>query len=385
MSIANRFSNWLEIRAVKPDYSGWVLAGVAICFFGAAINTMAGWLYVISGLSFAILGLAIVLPKRALKGISILRKSIQPVSAGDDLTIELEIANQTSQPKILLQVQDILPFVLAKPVKAAIEAIAPQSTYSWVYDLPTTRRGVYQWQTIRLRTAAPLGLFWCRRDRNSPAKAIVYPQVFTLTNCPLIDEIGQEDKQVLESQLRFQSANSGITRSLRPYRLGDPMRLIHWRTSARYGNLRVRELEVITSGQEIVICLDSGNSWQSDNFEQAVTAAASLYFYAVLKQLNVKLWTAGTGLIKGDRLVLEALAAINASEEPIDSNLPPHPLIWLSEKNSQTLNVLPPGSRWVLWQNNATTSHNELENRQLPGLVIQPEQSLQLQLQKPLI
>ncbi len=169
---------------------------------------------------------------------------------------------------------------------------------------------------------------------------------------------------------------------MRPYRTGDPTRLIHWRTSARYGELRVRELEVITSGQEIVICLDSGGAWQSDNFEQAVTAAASLYFYAVLKQLNIKLWTASTGLIKGDHTVLEALAATNATEEDINSNLPPHPLIWLSE-NPQSLNILPPGSRWVLWQNSSEPSN--LENRQLPGLTIQADQSLQLQLQKPLI
>ena len=382
MSIANRFSNWLETRAVKPDYSGWVLAGVAICFFGAAINTMAGWLYVISGLSFAILSIAIVLPKRALNGISIRRQFIQPVSAGDDLTIELEIENQTSQPKTLLQVTDVLPFVLAKPVKTAIEIIAPKSPYRWLYELPTTRRGVYQWQTVQLRTAAPLGLFWCRRDRTSPAKAIVYPPVFTLTHCPLIDEIGLEDKLQADSQKRSQSSNTGITRSLRPYRLGDPIRLIHWRTSARYGELRVRELEVITSGQEIVICLDSGGSWQSDNFEQAVTAAASLYFYAAMQQLNVKLWTAITGLIRGDRTVLEALAATNATEDTINSNLPPHPLIWLSE-NPQTINILPPGSRWVLWQNSSQPIN--LENRQLPGLTIQVEQSLQLQLQKPLI
>lgn len=381
MSIANRFSNWLETRAVKPDYSGLVLAGVAICFFGAAINTMAGWLYVISGLSFAILGLAIVLPKRSLGGISVRRQSIQPVSAGDELTIELEISNQTSQPKTLLQVQDILPFVLGQPVKTAIEAIAPQIPYRWVYGLPTTRRGVYQWQTVILRTAAPLGLFWCRRDRNSPAKAIVYPTVFTLTHCPLIDEIGLEDKQIIDSQKRSQSANSGVTRSLRPYRTGDPIRLIHWRTSARYGELRVRELEVVTGGQEIVIGLDSGGSWQNDNFEQAVTAAASLYFYAVMQQLNVKLWTASTGLIRGDRLVLEALAATTATEETKNSNLPPSPLIWLSE-NPQTLNTLPPGSRWVLWQNTSQTPN--LENRS-PGLTIQAEQSLQLQLQKPLI
>ena len=32
------------------------------CFFGAAINTMAGWLYVISGVSFALLAVAAVLP-----------------------------------------------------------------------------------------------------------------------------------------------------------------------------------------------------------------------------------------------------------------------------------------------------------------------------------
>ncbi len=381
MSIANRCTNWLETRAVKPAYSGLVLMGVAICFFGAAINTMAGWLYVISGLSFAILGLSIVLPKRALNRISTRRHSIQPVSAGDNLTIELEITNQTSQPKTLLQVIDVLPFVLRQPIKTAIELIAPQSSYFWVYQIPTTRRGVYQWQSVQLRTAAPLGLFWYRRDRTSIAKAIVYPLVFTLTHCPLIDEIGLEDIQ-LSSQKRSLSANSGITRSLRPYRMGDPMRLIHWRTSARYGELRVRELEVITGGQEIVICLDSGGSWQSDNFEQAVTAAASLYFYAVLKQLNVKLWTASTGLIRGDRTVLEALAATNPTEEVIDSNLPPHPLIWLSE-NPQTLNILPPGSRWVLWQNSSQLSN--LENCQLPGLTIQAEQSLQLQLQKPLI
>lgn len=240
---------------------------------------------------------------------------------------------------------------------------------------------MYQWQTVILRTAAPLGLFWCRRDRNSPAKAIVYPTVFTLTHCPLIDEIGLEDKQIIDSQKRSQSANSGITRSLRPYRTGDPIQLIHWRTSARYGELRVRELEVITGGQEIVIGLDSAGYWQNDNFEQAVTAAASLYFYAVRQQLNVKLWTASTGLIKGDRLVLEALAATTATEETINSNLPLSPLIWLSE-NSQTLNTLPPGSRWVLWQNSSQTSN--LENK-LSGLTIQAEQSVQLQLQKPLI
>jgi len=383
MSTANRLVNWLETHWVMPAYSGGVLAGVALCFFGAAINTMAGWLYAISGLSFAILGIAAILPRRSLVGISIQRQPIQSVSAGDDLTIELAIINQTATAKTLLQVRDILPFVLGKPVQIAVEEVAPHDTYNWVYYHPTQNRGVYCWQTLQLRTATPLGLFWCRSDRQAQAKAIVYPTVLNLTSCPLIDEMGQEDSLQVYSQKRFQAATAGITRSLRPYRTGDPIRMIHWRTSARYGEFRVRELEVITGGKEIFICLDNTATWQPDNFESAVIAAASLYFYAIRQQLNVRLWTASTGAIHGDRIVLETLAAVVDREEIGDRQLPQQPLIWLTQ-NQLTLNSLPSGSRWVLWQN-LSSSPTTVINQQLPGLSIQTEQPLQPQLQKTLV
>ncbi len=150
-------------------------------------------------------------------------------------------------------------------------------------------------------TGAPLGLFWSRRQRHCEATAIVYPTVLPLKTCPLVDELGQEESQRSEYTGKpLQTATSGLVRSLRPYRIGDPMRLIHWRTSARYGELRVRELEIVTSGQEIIIALDSAGNWQAENFEQAVIAAASLYFYAQRQQLQVQLWTAATGLVKGD-------------------------------------------------------------------------------------
>ena len=379
----SRIADWLETRWVTPAYSGWVLAGLALCFFGSAVNTMAGWLYVLSGVSFALLGMASVLSARSLLGISVRRYPIQPVSAGDQLTIELEVENQTTQPKTLLQVQDLLPFVLGQSVQASIETIPPHKSYRWVYYHPTQRRGVYRWQTVQLRTATPFGLFWCRRRREVTASAIVYPTVLPLTTCPLVDEMGQEDNTEFYSlDRRFQTATEGLTRSLRPYRFGDPTRLIHWRTSARYGELRVRELEVVRGGKEIIICLDPG-TWRADDFEQAVIAAASLYFYAHRQQLNVKLWTAHTGLVQGERIVLEALAATEAGQEASVSNPPPIALIWLSQ-NPLSLSTLPTGSRWVLWPAISSPQPEILVNRNYPGLLIQNDQSLQLQLQKPL-
>ncbi|AKG22064.1 DUF58 domain-containing protein [Calothrix sp. 336/3] len=373
--------NWLETSASSPAYSGWVLLGIAICFFGAGINTMAGWLYVISGVSFALLGVAAILPPRSLTHLSITRHPITPVSAGDELSVELEVSNSGKQSVNLLQIADILPFVLGKPTQQAIETIPPQTSHRWQYHHPAPHRGVYRWQTVELATGAPLGLFWCRRQHQAPATAYVYPQVLSLTQCPLIDQMGEEDSLRGDPRGKpLSMATEGLVRSLRPYRLGDPMRLIHWRSSARYGDLRVRELELITGGQEVVIALDTASNWQPEDFEQAVIAAASMYFYAQKQQLALQLWTAATGIIKGEYRVLETLAATNPQEDR--THLPPtsYPIIWLTS-NPLTLTSLPAGSRWLLWQYQATSSEAIIINQDLPGKVIQTEESLQLQLQ----
>lgn len=380
MSIINRLNHWLETHACTPAYGGLLLGGIAFCFFAAATNTMAGWLYVISGLIFALLGIAAVLPTRTLKQIQIRRNSISPVSMGDQLTIELEIENKSLKPKTLLQIQDILQSELGTIVKTPVEIINPQSIYYWVYYHPTQKRGVYRWHEVQLRTATPLGLFWCRRSWKAAALAIVYPTVLPLTSCPLIDKIGRDDSTQIFSNRRSHSASENITRALRPYRTGDPTRLIHWRTSARYGDLRVRELEVFTGSQDIIICLDSGNTWNFDDFEQAVTAAASMYFYAIKMQLNVKLWTVKTGLIQGNQVVLEALAATNAGEDTDAGKFPNLPLIWLTQ-NSISLDALPLGSRWVLWQKAASEKSINNSNS---GIVIDTTQTLQTQLQQPI-
>lgn len=384
MKIATRFAEWLETHWVNPAYAGWLLGGIAVSFFAAATNTMAGWLYVISGLIFALLGLSAVLPVRSLRQIQVSRRPISPVSVGDQLTIELEIENQALKPKTLLEIQDILQSELGAIIRKPIEIIKPQSHYHWVYYHPTQKRGVYRWHEIQLRTAAPLGLFWCRRSWNAPAVAIVYPTVLPLTTCPLIDKIGKEDSAQIFSDRRSHSATEDLTRALRPYRVGDPTRLIHWRTSARYGDLRVRELEVFTGAQEIIICLDSSSVWHPEDFEQAVIAAASMYFYAMRTQLHVKLWTAKTGLLHGNQVVLEALAATNASEDA-DAGMPPyHPLIWLTQ-NPASLETLPPGSRWVMWQPAIAEGDSvKSSNRSHLGIVIDTAQPLQPQLQYPL-
>lgn len=393
MRSPQKISDWLEMHWVTPAYSGGLLGGLSLFFFVAGTNTLSGWLYVMSGVGLALLAIAAILPERSLRQLKVRRAPIHPVSAGDQITVELIIENQSNQPKTLLQVEDQLPQAIAPPLVHPIEEISPHQPHHWIYSQSVEQRGIYRWQTVYLRTAAPLGLFWCRRPQTVNAIAIVYPTVLPLSHCPLIDQMGQDQNLLLNSDRRAQAASEGLTRSLRPYRWGDPIRLVHWRTSARYGELRVRELETFTGGQELVICLDTAATWNSalEDFEQAVIAAASLYFYACRQKLQVQLWTARTGLIQGNQAVLETLADTRSGEANPATNLPTSPFLWLTQ-NPNSLRALPAGSRWILWQPPANSldpsESKSLESKSLslqrnPGIIVQPDRSLETQLQLP--
>jgi uncharacterized protein (DUF58 family) len=374
MLMLNRVTKWLETNWVTPAYAGWLLAILTICFFGAATNTMAGWLYVLSGVGVALLGVGAVLPARSIRSLTVSREAILPVTAGTELEIALTIHNPTPQVQTLFQVQDLTTLNRLNPPTTTVEQVLPQNEYRWVYRQPTEQRGVYQWSKIALRSGAPIGLFWCQRYRQAAAIAYVYPQALKLERCPLLDGIGSPDRQIDRqfSNRHLEAANEGITRSLRPYRYGDSMRSIHWRTSARYGEFQVRELEIDRGGQDVVIYLDSSANWDAADFEQAVIAACTLYFYADTR-LNVKLWTAGTGLISGTRQVLETLAAVQMGEQQ-QTQMPTIPIVCLTSQPQQ-IDTLIPGSRWILWTHSRfTPTSGSL------GITIEPHQSLQQQL-----
>ncbi len=367
------FIRWLEYNWATPAFGGWVLMGIALSFFGAATNTMAGWLYVLSGTIFALLGLNMVEAARNLKGIAIKRLPISPVYAGNELTLILSVSNPTNKPKSLIQIQDEIPSLLGKPIIHNLEFLAPHQEIQVAAYIPTEKRGVYHWQYITLKTAAPFGLFYASRLCKTSAKATVYPQILPLQSCPLIDDIGNEDLKQQENRLVYYSATEGVTKTIRPYRYGDAFRLIHWRTSARMGELKVRELETTTSGEEVIICLDNSGEWGGDDFEKAVIVVASLYSYSLRKRLNVKVWLADIGLIHGNTTVMETLAAVNYGVN-MTASIPELPVIWVS-CHGEKLNSLMAGSRCFLFTKPPFP---------YPGIVYNREESLLKQLQQPI-
>jgi|694.fasta_scaffold01300_18 uncharacterized protein (DUF58 family) len=336
-------ATWLEQHWVSPAYSGWLLLGLMIFFLGAATNTLAGWLYVISGGMAALLAIATRMPVRQLDHLELRRSPLSPRSVGDPLSIRLDLTNGDNGGKGPLQIIDPLPEALGGCQTHAVAYLPARSAVSCQYRSYARQRGIYPWPAVVVRTAAPLGLTWRRRTLETPGTLVIYPKILPLRHCPILEAAGQGGEGLDD---RRQGQIEGLTRSLRPYRWGDPSRLIHWRTSARLGELRVREVDSPHRKPAITLALHTTAPWSTDDFEQAVMATASLYDYARRQGHPVTLWLSPGRQYRDRPAVMAALAAIAITPPTAPLPLPSLPLVWLS---CIPQGDLPPGSQQIIW------------------------------------
>ncbi|MFI7251348.1 DUF58 domain-containing protein [Micromonospora chalcea] len=157
------------------------------------------------------------------------------------------------------------------------------------YDVPTHRRGVVPVGPLRVVRRDPLGLVALARGYGGTVPVWVYPRIHPLSAVPTgagrsLD--GRTDS-VPHGSITFDS--------LREYVVGDELRRVHWRTSARVGELMVRE-NVDTSLPSLVVVLDNRAPAHpgrvggvAESFESACEAAASVVAAAVREDLPVQL------------------------------------------------------------------------------------------------
>ncbi|WP_237724866.1 DUF58 domain-containing protein [Deinococcus alpinitundrae] len=153
-------------------------------------------------------------------------------------------------------------------------------------ELNLNTRGEYHWPETVLRWADPFGLFWRSTRLRFPTRLEVYPGVHGLRLPDLLRPLLSEG--ALSRTLGLDDPLS--LRGARPYVPGDPPGRIHWRLSARTGELTVRELER-TASSRLLLYLDS----RGDEvfIESAVRLAASLIQEALKLDLPVSLSTPG--------------------------------------------------------------------------------------------
>jgi uncharacterized protein (DUF58 family) len=160
------------------------------------------------------------------------------------------------------------------------------------FRLTAVRRGHYQVGPVRVALGDPLGLFQAQNELHSRAAVTVYPRVHQIEGLPV--PLSQPFGPVRTREKAFEDPSNQA--EIRKYRPGDNPRHIHWKTSARMGELMLREYELNATTQ-IILFPDMCESAQAGSAahvggstaETAIELAASLAALGLRRKIDVGL------------------------------------------------------------------------------------------------
>ena len=141
-------------------------------------------------------------------------------------------------------------------------------------------RGVFSFRGLEVESAYPFGLFAYTRRIPSDGEILVYPRVYACTS-PKAAGFEPMVGGAFSGQNRTQGGDQ--FHGVRPMQDGDPVKLIHWGSSAKGQGMMVREFDEQLSGR-VTIILDAspGNGPNGEPlFNWAARAAASLMLSAL--------------------------------------------------------------------------------------------------------
>ena len=263
-------------RLIWPTTRGWIVAlGMLACLAITLVNhgvfaLFLMWFFL--ALLLVSLGYAIC----SLHGVTVRRAAYGRATAGQMLSLPLKIGNRSRWRTQALVVQEKMPFALKGTDTQAISSVAPRSELFFDRKVLPIRRGEYPLGTLVLRSGDPAGLFRSERRFRISGSLVVYPPTEQLSDLNL----HQFESLSLASGRPVTA--TGVSQDffgVREYAPSDGMRFIHWKSSARFGRLMVKEFERV-SVTSVAILLDadkeSVNDSEWSNLEYLIRVAASI-------------------------------------------------------------------------------------------------------------
>jgi uncharacterized protein (DUF58 family) len=119
----------------------------------------------------------------------------------------------------------------------AIRPLAPGADAVYHYELPTTRRGRFQVGPLTLERVDPLGLGRSRLSTGDTTTLWVHPRTY-----PVRALVSGHPRHHHEGRTTDDSLHGSLDlRDVREYVIGDEVRHLHWKATARTGRLMVRD------------------------------------------------------------------------------------------------------------------------------------------------
>jgi uncharacterized protein (DUF58 family) len=294
----------------KITRHGWVYFAGLLLVALAALNTGNNLLFLILATLVAAILMSGILSSITLSGVEVRLELPEHIFAGQTVRSNIELHNEKlTLPSFSLRVEAAqkkggpAPAILDTPVY--FPYLPKRERLSQAVPMTFPRRGIYRQEAFRIVTRFPFGFLQKARRVDLHTEALVYPSV---ERTEQLIEILPGLHGSLESVAKGQGQD---LYALRDYVANDSARHVHWKASARYGTLMVREftrdddcrvllvldphidVKPVKTGEDAASGPATAAQFAAERFERAVTLCAGLAWHFSETDAVLQFRTAG--------------------------------------------------------------------------------------------
>jgi uncharacterized protein (DUF58 family) len=204
---------------------------------------------------------------------------------GDRIRVTYTLRNTSRIPKPWLEIHNPTSLPAGLPGRAI--SLGGTTERSWLIRTPLTRRGHFRVEPLQIRTGDPFGFFESSASVGSGINITVYPRLepIPLWRLPAANLDGSHAMRERTLQ------STPLATTVRPWAPGDAFNRIHWKATARHGDIHVKEFDLEqTADAWLVLDLERRvqvGSGDESTVEVAVRAAAAVADKALVENRAV--------------------------------------------------------------------------------------------------
>lgn len=287
-------------RALTLTRRGWSLLGAALglAVGGFLLGTIEMLVLGVAALALVVGSSAWLLAGRKPDLLAQRRVRPERLHVGADGRIDLRVENRAGAASPLLAATDWFDEG-RRAARFLVPPLAPGAVARAAYRIPTRRRGRYRVGPLTVSVSDPFGLARRELPGTTDSEVLVRPRVHDIV-APVAAGTRLASQSAPAAPRATPSDLGDEFLALREYELGDDLRRVHWRSTARTGDVMIRQNQARWRSRAAVVLDVRADAHDPQSFELAVEVAASVVARLVRLQRRVEVATSagevlGTG------------------------------------------------------------------------------------------
>ncbi|MCS7307888.1 MAG: DUF58 domain-containing protein [Aquificaceae bacterium] len=227
---------------VRVNKAGLIFIGITVFLGFAAVNTANNLLYMVVSYMLSFMLFSGLFSLYNIRGLEVVLLPPEEVYAGTELPVRVIVKNHKRLPSFLIELRK-------ENSRCVFPVVSVQSEGS--IKLLFERRGYYESLDLELSSSFPVGLFERFYTLKATLNLVVFPKPLPCGEVHLLTKKEDKSSTLPASRKKGYEDIAGI----REY-TNEPIKLVHWKLSAKTGNLYVKDM-VEETAPPVMLSLES--------------------------------------------------------------------------------------------------------------------------------